>query len=161
MKTTILRIIFIILLIIMFFIIFNFSQQDGEKSSSVSRKVTIAVTENVKKIQELEKNRKEIVLQKIEKVIRKLAHFSLYTIIGILSMSLMSTYDTEQKKKISISIIIGLLYAIFDEIHQSFISGRTAMITDVMIDTIGVVFGILLIIFLLKSCRKLKEIVEK
>lgn len=161
MKTTILRIIFIILLIIMFFIIFNFSQQDGEKSSSVSRKVTIAVTENVKKIQELEKNRKEIVLQKIEKVIRKLAHFSLYTIIGILSMSLMSTYDTEQKKKISISIIIGLLYAIFDEIHQSFISGRTAMITDVMIDTMGVVFGILLIIFLLKSCRKLKEIVEK
>ena len=161
MKTTILRIIFIILLIIMFFIIFNFSQQDGEKSSSVSRKVTIAVTENVKKIQELEKNRKEIVLQKIEKVIRKLAHFSLYTIIGILSMSLMSTYDTEQKKKIGVSIMIGLIYAIFDEIHQSFISGRTAMITDVMIDTMGVVFGILLIIFLLKSCRKLKEIVEK
>lgn len=161
MKTTILRITFISLLIIMFFIIFGFSQQDGEKSSSVSRKVTIAVTQNVKKIQELEKSQKEILLQKIEKVIRKLAHFSLYTIIGLLSMSLMSTYDLELKKKIGISIIIGLLYAAFDEIHQSFISGRTAMITDIMIDTIGVAFGILLIVFLIKSYIKVKEIVEK
>lgn len=144
-KTNIKRAILIILLILTFFQIFRFSNQNGEKSSGISRKITTAVTKNVKKIQELDKNKQEEVLGKIEKVIRKLAHFSIYMVVGILMMLLMSTYKIKQLDRIAISLITGILYASSDEIHQLFIPGRSAMITDVMIDTLGVFVGITLV----------------
>ncbi len=143
-KINIKRAILIILLILTFFQIFRFSNQNGEKSSGISRKITTAVTKNVKKIQELDKNKQEEVLEKIEKVIRKLAHFSIYMVVGILMMLLMNTYKIKQFDKISISLITGIVYASSDEIHQLFIPGRSAMITDVLIDTLGVSVGILL-----------------
>ena len=144
-KTNIKRAILIILLILTFFQIFRFSNQNGEKSSGISRKITTAVTKNVKKTQELDKNKQEEVLGKIEKVIRKLAHFSIYMVVGILMMLLMSTYKIKQLDRIAISLITGILYAGSDEIHQLFIPGRSAMITDVMIDTLGVFVGITLV----------------
>ncbi len=147
MNTNIKRAILIILLILTFFQIFRFSNQNGEKSSGISRKITTAVTKNVKKIQELDKNKQEEVLGKIEKVIRKLAHFSIYMVVGILMMLLMNTYKIKQFYRIAISLITGIIYASSDEIHQLFIPGRSAMITDVMIDTLGVSVGILLMFF--------------
>lgn len=146
-KTNIKRAILMILLILTFFQIFRFSNQNGEKSSGISRKITTAVTKNVKKIQELNENEQEEVLGKIEKVIRKLAHFSIYMVVGILMMLLMNTYKIKQFDKIAISLITGILYASSDEIHQLFIPGRSAMITDVMIDTLGVLVGCFLVFF--------------
>ncbi len=150
MKINIIRAILIILLILTFFQIFRFSNQNGEKSSGISRKITTAVTKNVKKIQELDENKQEEVLGKIEKVIRKLAHFSIYMVVGMLMMLLMSTYKIKQFDRIAISLITGIIYASSDEIHQLFIPGRSAMITDVMIDTLGVLVGILLIKIVMK-----------
>ena len=144
MKINILRAILIILLILQMWIIFGFSGQNGKESGSISRKITEAVTKNISSIQNLEKEEKEKVLRKIEHIIRKLAHFSLYTIIGILLMSLMSTYKIKQKSRILISGSIGLLYAISDEIHQAFIPGRGPQIGDVGIDFAGVIIGILI-----------------
>ena len=135
------RAILIILLILTFFQIFRFSNQNGEKSSGISRKITTAVTKNVKKIQELDKNKQEEVLGQIEKVIRKLAHFSIYMVVGILMMLLMNTYEIKKLDRIAISLITGIIYASSDEIHQLFIPGRSAMITDVIIDTLGVLVG--------------------
>ncbi len=135
------RAILIILLILTFFQIFRFSNQNGEKSSGISRKITTAVTKNVKKIQELDKNKQEEVLGQIEKVIRKLAHFSIYMVVGILMMLLMNTYEIKKFDRIAISLITGIIYASSDEIHQLFIPGRSAMITDVIIDTLGVLVG--------------------
>lgn len=150
MKINILRAVLIILLIVQMWIIFGFSNQNGEESGSISKKITQMITKNIKSIQELEEAEKEKVLKKIEHFIRKLAHFSLYTIIGILSMSLMLTYNIKTKNQIVISGIIGLLYAISDEIHQSFIPNRTPMVGDVIIDFLGVITGIITIFVLNK-----------
>lgn len=149
-KINIIRAILIIMLIGTFFIIFSFSNQDGEESSSISRKITQDVTKNVKSIQKLEKPKKEKVLKKIESVIRKIAHFSMYTLVGLLLMSLLNTYKLKEIHKIGISLIIGIIYAISDEIHQMFIAERTAKATDVMIDTFGVLFGILIVMLVIK-----------
>ena len=150
----IIRIILIILLIITFFYIFNFSSQDSEKSGNLSRTITVSVTKNIKKIQELDYNKKNDVLNTIEKVIRKLAHFSEYTFLGILLMSLMSTYNLKQTNKFIISIGIGFLYACSDEFHQLFVPGRTAKFTDVLIDTSGVIVGSILIFIVILSIKK-------
>ena len=66
-------------------------------------------------------------------------------------MSLMSTYNNiKGKNKILISLIVGFLYASSDEFHQYFIPGRGAMVTDVLIDTLGVSFGIALVLTIKK-----------
>ena len=150
-KINILRAILIILLIALF----NFSGQEGEKSVSLSWEVTETVTKNVKAIQKLENSKKEMVLGKFEHIIRKIAHFSLYTLVGILTMSLMSTYDLKQMKRVGVSFGVGVLYAISDEIHQSFIPGRTSMVGDVFIDSCGVVFGIGIIWLMFRICKKI------
>ncbi len=151
MKINILRIVLIAMLIALFANIFNFSNQDAEQSSSLSRQITEDVTKNIESIQKLEPNKKEEILGKIEHIIRKLAHFSLYTLVGILSMSLMSTYKIKQIKRIGFSLGIGVLYAISDEFHQSFVPGRGPMVSDVFIDTFGVVFGMLIILLIIKT----------
>lgn len=157
MNKNIIRAILIILLIATFVRIFAFSSQDGEKSSSVSRKVTTAVTQNVKKIQDMDSKERELTLNKIEHVIRKIAHFSIYTLVGILMMALMSTYDISKNKQILVSILVGIIYATSDEIHQYFIPGRSAMVTDVLIDTAGVCLGVLIVLIVLQIHIKIRK----
>lgn len=153
-KINILRGILVILLMIMFSTIFNFSAQDGEESGSLSREITENVTKNVKSIQRMEKSKKEKTLDKIEHFIRKLAHFSLYTVVGILMMSLMSTYNLIQMKRLEISLGVGVIYAISDEFHQMFIPDRSSSIIDVFIDSCGVFVGILVVVLGLKVIKR-------
>ena len=154
-KINILRAILIILLLMMFGTIFNFSNQNGDKSGSLSREVTEEVTKNINSIQKLEKSEKEKVLSKIEHYIRKLAHFSLYFTVGILTMSLMSTYDLKNIKRAGISLGISALYAATDEFHQSFIPDRTSSIFDVLIDSSGALTGIILTFLVISLARKI------
>ena len=149
MKLNSLRVILIILLLLQMWIIFGFSNQDGETSGSISRKITEIITKNINSIQNLPKEEKEIKLKKIEHIVRKLAHFSIYTVIGFLLMSLMSTYKIKQKNRIIISAIIGLLYAISDEIHQAFVPGRGPLVSDVFIDFSGVVVGMFFVLLII------------
>lgn len=151
MKKNIIRIILSILLIGTFNIIFGFSGQNGEESSGVSRKVTQFIVENILHTPEETKIQ---TIEQLEGIVRKLAHFSIYTVVGILLMGLISTYNIEEMKRIYISIVIGIIYATSDEIHQFFIPGRAAKFTDVMIDTMGVALGITLVLLFLKILEK-------
>ena len=51
---------------------------------------------------------------------------------------------------------IALLYAISDEFHQLFSSGRTAKVMDVGIDSAGVIFGIFIVYVIIKLYKTLK-----
>ena len=57
-------------------------------------------------------------------------------------------------KKVIISLILGAIYAISDEFHQSFIPDRSSSFFDVIIDTSGVIFDILIAISILNIIRK-------
>lgn len=154
-KINILRTILIILLLANLWIIFGFSNQNGEESGSLSRKITETITKNIKSIQELEQSQKEKLLSKIEHIVRKLAHFSLYTSVGFLTMSLMSTYKLTNTQRIILSLCMGGAYAITDEIHQIFIPDRGPSVGDVLIDTSGVVFGTIIVIVGIKIYKSL------
>lgn len=68
-------------------------------------------------------------------------------------MLLISTYKTKEINKIAFSMILGIIYATSDEIHQAFVPGRAARVTDVIIDSCGVFFGIILV-KLINNCIK-------
>lgn len=82
--------------------------------------------------------------------IRKLAHIFLYFLLGgtsFLFASALPIKATRNKRPAvsgGIALVISLLYACLDEIHQSFAPGRAAQLQDVGIDAIGFVFAILL-----------------
>ena len=161
MKKNIERIILLILLLGTMTIIFGFSSQDGKESGNISKKITEQIVKRIPQIQEKEQEEKEIIINRIEKVIRKIAHFSIYTVVGILVMAFISTYQIKEKNRIIISTITGVIYACSDEIHQSFVPGRSPMITDVMIDTMGVILGILLITTIKLIIQKYQEKLKK
>lgn len=152
MKINIIRGILIILLAGTFYMIFGFSSQNSEESTGVSMSVSEAIinitnkNENADIKYQLAKN--------IEPIIRKLAHFSVYTLVGFLIMSLVSTYNLTLKKRIIITIVSGFIYACSDEIHQLFVNGRSGEIRDVLIDTSGVLLGTLISIGIVKLIKK-------
>lgn len=151
MKKNTTRIILLILLIGTFYVIFNFSNQEGKESGGLSRKVTTIIVEKILFISD---DNKEEQVKIMEPIIRKLAHFSIYTITGILLMSLVSTYEIEKMKKIYISMFIGMLYAISDEIHQVFVPERTAKLIDIIIDTMGIALGISIVMIAVNFFNK-------
>ena len=86
---------------------------------------------------------KEEVIENCQFVVRKLAHFSIYAILGINILGFVNTYKNFKfKSQIEITLFSCFLYAVSDEFHQMFSGGRTASPKDVCIDTLGVLFGI-------------------
>lgn len=132
-KIWIIRIILFVLIILWAVTVFNMSNQQGVESSGLSKKITALFFES-----------KELI-EKIEPIIRKIAHLSEYALGGALFISLFLTYNWSNKRRISISILLGIWYAILDEIHQLFVPFRNGNIIDVCIDTIGIVLGIVFI----------------
>lgn len=146
MKIKIFRTIILLLLIGTFFIIFRFSSQNGTQSKGISTKVTEVILEKSSKYNQLDNKEKKKVFNRANAVIRKIAHFSIYTLVGLLLMGIMTRTKLKDKRRILITVVIGIIYATLDEFHQSFSPGRTPKITDVYIDTLGVILGILLVL---------------
>ena len=75
-------------------------------------------------------------------IIRKLAHYIEYLILGILVINMFIKNNIPPSYLIS--IIFCIIYAISDEIHQFLIPGRACQIKDILIDSIGSITGIYL-----------------
>lgn len=146
--------ILIILLIGTMILIFGFSGQDGTQSKGISTKMSEGILNLSPKYKEMQGQEQKKVLQRTNAVIRKIAHFSVYTLLGILLMGLMIKTKLQNKWRITITLFIGLIYAISDEFHQTFSPGRAPKVTDVYIDMLGVILGTLVVLLLIKLYDK-------
>lgn len=157
MKKNLLRALFLSLLITIFVLIFNFSSQNGEESGSLSKMVTEKIVNTLPYIKRLRILMiKKKIIENGEIIVRKLAHLSIYTLVGIFAMAFMCTFNTKLLYKFGISFLVGLIYAITDEYHQSFVAGRGPAITDVCIDTAGVCIGIVIVLIIISIYKKLR-----
>jgi VanZ family protein len=77
-------------------------------------------------------------------IIRKMAHFTEFAILAVLLVNALRQHFNEKKEIYGLSLIIGILYAMSDEIHQLFIESRDGNVVDVFIDTLGIMAGLLL-----------------
>lgn len=153
-KKTKIKIIKAILIVIWMMVIFNFSNQGGNESSGTSSKVTKAIVNIVTKDKE-EPNKQT--MEHIEKVVRKCAHYTIYTIGGFLIMNY--TYSLEKtKKQMELgSLLFGVFYATTDELHQYFVPGRSARLFDVGLDALGVLTGIYIFLGVIALIEKLSR----
>ena len=87
--------------------------------------------------------------------VRKLAHFCEYTLEGFLLMLCMRVYSRHPLRHISVPLLGGVLTALADETIQIYSPGRSSQVTDVWLDLLGVLAGILTALVLLALCRLL------
>lgn len=121
MKRTIIRIISMLMLLGTFYIIFSFSAQDGIESGSLSNKVTTIFVNNFPYTKNLSIETQNKLIEHGEPIVRKLAHFSIYTVVGMCIMSFLCTFPFKLRTRLATSLLVGLIYAISDEFHQSFV----------------------------------------
>lgn len=69
-------------------------------------------------------------------VLRKFAHAAEYAMLGALL--------ARATGRVGLAFALGTLYAVSDEIHQSFVPGRMGSSLDVAIDAVGVAIGVTL-----------------
>lgn len=152
-KETIKRIIFGTIIIVWMATIFCFSSEQSAQSSSTSGTVIKMGLSQLKSFKEMEEPKQNELIEELQHPARKLAHFSIYTIGGLIIFCFVNTFNIYDKKKIIFTILIGLIYATTDEVHQLFTEGRSGQITDILIDTSGVCVGCAIIYILNKLIK--------
>lgn len=91
-------------------------------------------------------------------IVRKIAHFSVCTLLGICAFA---AFWMIRKKALRFAAAWGfaIAFAVSDEIHQYFVPGRSCELRDVLIDSCGAALGagICLVAVLLMELAKLKK----
>ena len=140
-------------------VVFLFSKEQSNETINTSEIFTERILNVVTKIIDIQEFEKGELVQILNPYVRKFAHYSLYTTGGILIIIHISQYKKlTGKKRIIISLIIGISYAISDEIHQYMVPGREGKMQDVYLDSLGIATGIVIILIIINIYEKIKYI---
>ena len=91
-----------------------------------------------------------------EQVLSNLAHIPAFALITFLWLRAFMVKARQSKKALIYMVIIAGLcaFAVSDEIHQSYVPGRFASVTDFLLDVIGIVIGMVAIRFMGKPAEE-------
>lgn len=97
--------------------------------------------------------------QLTDHIVRKLAHFTEYSVLGFVTSFTVYSFFKKPTGGIFIKLFFTIFTAVIDETIQLNISGRSGQVTDVLLDFSGSVTGIivstlLILIYLLYKKRK-------
>ena len=135
----------LVLVVAVMVMIFCFSAQNGNTSGALSGRITNWFIKLVlPDFDELPLPEQEALRGSVGLAIRKAAHFSEYTLLGV-SLLL---HILQIRKRLPVSKpwlwawVTGVAYAVSDELHQGLVADRNPSAVDVLIDGSGVLFGI-------------------
>jgi VanZ family protein len=120
-------------------LIFYLSHQPAVESSGLSTSITRKIAEIIEKIAP----NIGLNLESLNHIVRKNAHFFVYLVLGTFVAHGVKNSGVSSFKVITVALLICILYAISDEIHQLYIPGRSGEVRDVIIDSAGSLVGIL------------------
>ena len=131
----------------MLYVIFQFSAQPGEVSGNLSWRATHKLLEIICESFETGWSSAELNLytEMLHPYVRKLAHVTEYFLLAVCVSFPLYVYGL---RGIALTILAGgfcVACACLDEYHQSFVAGRGPSGRDVMIDSIGVLIGVILV----------------
>lgn len=137
--------IFLILTLCWMAVIFNFSSREA----AISAQDSTSVGELLGKIfvphfKEWDCEQQLAFAMRVDHPVRKTAHATEYAVLGLLLAGSFS--DRKRKRWMSIAVpwLFGTMYAVSDEIHQYFVPGRSCQVSDMMLDSLGVIVGVLI-----------------
>ena len=138
------------------FFIFYLSSETADQSTALSNRIAEAIYRVViPDFEELDPAERTIYLEAAAAPVRKSAHFLEFTILGaLLCWDLILWTSLNRKAILCLAVAAGALYAASDEFHQLFVHERSGQLSDVLIDTAGVVLGAFLVMFLYKKRKR-------
>ncbi len=121
--------------------IFWMSHQTGSNSTEMSNGIVFTILEHI-----------PIDIDLLSFIIRKCAHMFEYFLLYLLLFY--GFYRSYNIKKYSLCYLLSILYDCSDEFHQLFIDGRTGLVQDVLIDTIGITIALVVVCYYFKRNKK-------
>ena len=135
-KKLCIRTVFAILVIGIMAAVFLFSSQSGGDSNHLSK----GILEHILSFFQI--NADPMKLDQYNLVLRKIAHFSLYFLLGAGTMGFLLTTPLKTKYCSMISILFCVLFAATDEYHQFLLGTRNGNVMDVLLDSMGPMVGV-------------------
>lgn len=141
---------FLILTLLLMGTIFILSGQEGEKSYALSQ----SVAQRIEKSEASQSVVPSLFSENFHANVRKWAHVYLYALLGVSTALTVLSFAGKVWQRgavrgtlicIAVSAGICFAYAAGDEFHQSFVPGRACLVTDVFVDAIGFLPGILVV----------------
>lgn len=130
-----------LLTVLIMVLIFCLSEQDANKSSSLSHSFLASWLGEL-----LERYLPRLTDQGTDHDIRKYAHMFEYFCLGISGFLFFRELFADGREPLlpaaAASFALAVLYACTDEWHQTFVPGRAGRVTDVLVDAAGCLFGI-------------------
>ncbi len=135
--------------IAMMCLIYSFSAQDGTTSGNLSYQVSAIIVDSANEAFDLNWDEEQVLyyIEKIHQPVRKLAHMTEYFLLAVSVSFPLYVYGV---RGLWLPLLAGGIcvgFAALDEYHQSFVAGRGPSKRDVLIDSIGVLAGVLIVQF--------------
>lgn len=127
-------IVYMSLTILWILFIFSFSMQSGEESSQVSGGI-------VSWLIKLLFPQGFAYVEQLEFLIRRLAHFAEYFVLGVLVLQTLK--QTKCPRQVVVGFLICVVVASCDETIQLFSGGRSGRLADVVLDSVGAWCGVI------------------
>lgn len=160
-KRNLLFVVFLILTVAWMTVIFGFSANNAEESTIQSNTVTEFIIRIFNRdFDDMPAHEQLDMINSYDRVVRKCAHFIAYTILGFLmyfsaGFAPFLRYVNEYRP-IVYALMICVLFAATDEYHQTLVEGRAGRFSDVLIDSGGVVCGIVFALLVVAVVKRLK-----
>ncbi len=128
------------------YMIYSFSSQPADSSSSTSFYISRKVVQVVDLVAQKNWDDWEIDQHaaRIHGIVRKAAHVTEFFLLAVAVSFPLYVYGVRGILLMILAGVICVGYACGDEYHQSLVDGRAASSRDVLIDSVGVLFGIIL-----------------
>ncbi|MDR1796549.1 MAG: VanZ family protein [Clostridiales Family XIII bacterium] len=130
--------------------IYYMSSMPGEESSRLSSAVVRVLVRLIPTFDSLGGAAYEGALELLNWQVRKAAHFSEYALLGLFLAAAFHSWLLPEDRTAGrlfrgffFAVFIGVCYAGLDELHQSFVPGRAAMLMDIGFDGCGIFVGAL------------------
>lgn len=152
-RILVLRVVAVVLLISVAITIFCFSAQPREKSARQSTGIVhMLFVMFYPHFNDMPALMQKQIINSFITPVRKAAHITLYFFFAAFAyLSVISYTKIKRSARIGTAFLISVLYAISDEVHQNFVAGRGPQVTDVLIDTIGILAALLLLMLIFKN----------
>ena len=133
--------------ILLMYMIFTFSSQEADVSSQVSYKVSTFIVKTADNILDLGLDEYQIpyYADRIHNATRKLAHMAEYFLLAIAVSFPLYVYGMHGLLLTFVAGAFCVAFAYGDEYHQSFVYGRASQTRDVVIDSVGILIGIIVV----------------
>ncbi len=165
-KLVVHKTIIIIFTVLWMGVIFAFSSRPADVSAKDSHAIGMAIGAFiVPDFEQLSAEEQLAFAEKVDHPVRKTAHATEYAILGWLMFLLCSSWTGNDRKGLRVvwltllPWLISTIYAASDEFHQTFVQGRSGQVSDVCLDSMGALVGVVIGLYVLYrvNCKREKR----